>query len=233
MSQISPRKMPRTLAAIGLTMGCVGLGLVAHAVTAPAASAVSWGDLVKLLAPNRRSGTSRNGAACPVMMEALPTSKLNLSASDQPTLVWMKGAKRVELQVLGEDKPFWQTEKIKAMGKLRLVSYQGEPLQPGVTYEWVIHSPRPLSAARIRFQVDPEKRQELAEKLQSLSGKDEDTLNQRMDVYGKLGLGNDGLKELLDYASPSTGLQQQIQELGKNWCSPPKEVVLPQMGSRR
>jgi hypothetical protein len=156
-------------------------------------------------------------------------TKINLSASHQPTLVWMKGATKVQLRVLGEEKPFWQTEQVKSVGNLRLVSYQGEPLQAGVTYEWIIDGI--FGDAQVRFQVLPEKQQELEKRLQRLSGKDEDTLNERMKIYGEAGLGNDGLKELLDYTSPSQGLKQQIQELGKNWCSPSK--VVPQMGSRR
>ncbi len=129
------RVLPRT----ALTLAAIGIGLGIGFAAAPAvAQGISWGDVIKWLAPKRRSGATRDGSLCILSMDQQAPA-VNRSASPTPTLIWKGSAKKIGLRRSGEERDFWQSElKFKRPG-IQQIRYNGTTLEPDTTYTWVVY----------------------------------------------------------------------------------------------
>jgi hypothetical protein len=178
----------------------------------------SWGDLLKLLAPPRKSGGSRSAGVCLLSIDSASNAS-NPVASLNPTLIWQGNAKRVSLHRSGETTVLWEAAIARSSesGKPQQVRYNGIPLKPGESYEWQLDGV--VGKTYGNFMVlKAEDRGALAAKLAPLKGSDEATLQQRLTVYGEKGLRSDGLTELWKVRNPSSELRQELATLPDKRC---------------
>jgi Domain of Unknown Function (DUF928) len=187
----------------------------------------SWGDLMRILAPPRRSGSSRDASVC-VLSVNQQAGTTNPIASLNPTLAWKGSAKSVGLRYPGETKSFWERSVLPSPGKgIQQVRYSGTPLKPGTEYELVISGAvRGQTIANFTV-LSAADRATLAQKLAPLTGSDEATLQQRVTIYSESGLRADGLAELLKVRKPSAELQQELTTLPIDRCPRPATVEKP------
>jgi hypothetical protein len=178
----------------------------------------SWGDLLKILAPPRKSGGSRDARVCLLSIDPA-SNAANPVASLNPTLIWKGNAQRVSLHRQGETTVLWESAigRSAASGKPQQVRYNGIPLKPGESYEWQIDGV--VGKTYGNFTVlKAEDRVALAAKLAPLKGSDDATLQQRLTVYSDAGLRSDGLTELWKVRNPSSELRQELATLPDQRC---------------
>jgi hypothetical protein len=222
---------------VRLTIGA--LGLIAVPPVSPAAASpanrfdrgvfqvsqgFSWGDVMRILAPPRRSGSSRDVSVC-VLSINQQAGTTNPIASLNPTLAWKGSAKSVGLRYLGETKTFWERSVMPSKRNgIQQVRYNGTPLMPGSEYEWVISGAMRGQTIANFTVLSAADRATLAQQLAPLTGSDEATLQQRVTIYSEAGLRSDGLTELLKVRQPSVELQQELTTLPVDRCPRPAEV---------
>jgi hypothetical protein len=181
----------------------------------------SWEGLFKLLAPQRRSGASRDVAPCILSMSPLPNVP-NRVVTTKPTLVWRGDATAVGLRRLGEARPFWkQTLSAQSTDSPQRIQYNGPLLEADIEYQWVVYGS--IAKAYADFQVMNEAdRSDVMMQLDELKGKDEATLQKRLAIYSNANLTSDALEEVFAQRNPSRELRRSIQSMPTDWCPKPE-----------
>lgn len=191
--------------------------------------ALSWGDIWDKLSPKRRRGGSR-GDTCviaPVKLVDPNAKQENTQAiqevwSDRPLFLWKGGrVQQIELFLPGNPKPW--TRKIRE-GETKVI-YDGEPLQPGQTYEWRILAPHPIKQEP--FQVmEPQERDRISAELRQLEerleGASAETMAlEKANYFARRELWSDALRELYSVPKPSAELRNAIELLQahNNFCA--------------
>ena len=141
-TRLNWRRNALLLAGLGL-ISLMRLPQVANAQanlreTFQVSATLSWGDIIKGLSPQRRSGGSRDGSVCILSMSQMPNVQ-NRVASLHPTLIWKGYAKSIGLRRRGETKPFWTRSLAMPRDDLQRIRYSGIPLMPGGQYSWVVY----------------------------------------------------------------------------------------------
>jgi F0F1-type ATP synthase membrane subunit c/vacuolar-type H+-ATPase subunit K len=198
-----------TLCAIGAGLG---LGLAA---AAPAnAQGISWGDVIKWLAPQRRSGATRDGGLCILSMDQQPPA-VNQSASRTPTLIWKGGAKKIGLRRSGEDSDFWQSELKFNRPGIQQIRYNGIALEPGEAYTWVVYGL--LGQTKADFTVIAAADQTA---LTTELGTQTD-LTARLAIYEAKQLRSDAWNEIMRPRNQTPELRQAIAAAPTQICPKP------------
>jgi hypothetical protein len=175
----------------------------------------SWGDLMKILAPPRRSGASRDSSVCILSIDQQVNAQ-NAIASLNPTLLWKGNAKAVRLRRQGETTPLWERKILLKTPGIQQIRYGGSPLTPGTAYEWEIDG---ISKTYANFTIlTAAARADLSTQLAPLTGDSESILQQRLTIYSSAGLRSDGLTELWKIKNPSIALQQELTALPEKRC---------------
>jgi hypothetical protein len=185
--------------------------------------AFSWGDVLNLLAPKRRSGSSRDPLFCWVSMSDIP-SITNRVATGNPTFYWQSDAHAIGVRIIGENRPVWKksTADIQTAG-IRQIRYDGSALESGVDYELVVYSSKGGVYKAANFQVlSPEEQTKLRDQLKPLKRKDNATLLKRIAIYNEYQLTTDAVTELLAVRSPSMEVRQAIEQIPTQWCPKPE-----------
>jgi hypothetical protein len=196
---------------------------------------LSWGGLIKLLTPPRKSGGSRDPNFCWVAMSGLP-NETNRVASNNPVIYWNDKTKPHSIGIraksddlLSENPPLWKKRASTTAPGIRQMRYDGPPLEAGVEYELLTYTSQgtpSTSGSLANFQVlSLAEQKDLQAQLKPLSGKDETTLLKRLEVYSKQKLSTDALGELLANRSLSREARQILKDLPTTWCAlqePPK-----------
>ncbi len=201
--------------------------------------ALSWGDILDRLHRKKKQGGGRGGI-CEIAPAKLvdPDAKQENTQdiqevwSDRPLFLWtIKGgtAQRIELFVQESADASWSRE-IEA-GETK-VSYDGEPLQPGQTYEWQLSAlaPFPIKSTGVRFQVmESQKRDRISAELrqleEQLKGASAETIAlEKANYFAQRELWSDALRELYSVPSPSAELRDAIELLqAHDFCPKPKD----------
>jgi hypothetical protein len=198
-----------TLGTIGIGLG-IGLGVGFAALPAMGQS-VSWGDLFKWLAPQRRSGASRDGSLCILSMDQQPPT-LNQTASRTPTLIWKGSAQKIGLRRFGEDRDFWQRELKFKSPSIQQMRYVGTLLEPGASYTWVIYGP--LGQTKADFTILPVADQTaLTTELTSQT-----ELTERLAIYEAKKLRSDAWSEIIKPRNQTPELKQAIATAPDQIC---------------
>jgi hypothetical protein len=195
-----------------------------HRTPTIVAQSLSWEALFKLLAPQRRSGASRDAGPCILSMSPLPLPTVpNRTLTGNPSLIWRGGATAVGLRRSGEDRPFWKQSLSRQPGNIKRIQYSGPALEADVDYQWVVYGTPEKAYAD--FQVMNEVDRDLiTQQLNDLTGKDEATLQKRLAVYSSANLTSDALAEVFAQRNPSSELKRSIQSL-PDWCPKPPSVT--------
>jgi Domain of Unknown Function (DUF928) len=185
----------------------------------------SWGDLMKILAPPRRSGASRDASVCILSIDQQVNAS-NPIASLNPTLIWKGNAKAVRLRRQGETTPLWERKILLKTPGIQQIRYGGSPLSPGTAYEWEIDGTLSKTAANFTI-LTAAARADLSTQLAPLTDDSESTRQQRLTIYSTAGLRSDGLTELWKLKNPSIALQQELTALPEKRCPHNDPVPTP------
>lgn len=151
--------------------------------------------------------------------------------NERPLFIWAGPFKRIELRRVGEEQVLWS----KALDRQNKILYDGEPLQPGQTYEWSLYFSPDTDFPPFRtetFQVmDSQKRgriqqdlQRLDESLKARKASAEEIAREHALYFVRQQLWLDALQEAYSVENPSPALKQLIQSMPKEICpKPPRQ----------
>ena len=148
--------------------------------------------------------------------------------NERPLFIWAGPFKRIELRRVGDEQVFWS----KALDRQNKILYDGEPLQPGQTYEWSLYFSDDTEFPPFRtetFQVmDSQKRdriqqdlQRLDETLKARKASTEEIARQHALYFVRQQLWLDALQEAYSVENPSEPLKQLIESMPKEICPKP------------
>jgi hypothetical protein len=198
-----------------ITLSVIGVALGLGFAAAPAnAQGISWGDVIKWLAPQRRSGATRDGNPCILSMDQQPTT-MNQTASRTPTLIWKGSAQKIGLRRFGEDRDFWQRELKFKSPSIQQMRYVGTSLEPGESYTWVIYGT--LGQTKADFTILPAADQtalttELATPTE---------LTERLAIYEAKQLRSDAWSEIMRPRNQTPELRSAIATAPDQICPKP------------
>jgi hypothetical protein len=179
----------------------------------------SWGDIMRLLAPPRRQGGTRDASVCLLSMSQ-DASAITPTIRANPVLIWDKPANTVSLRRFGETKTLWKT-KLTSRPGVQKIRYNGKPLAPG-EYEWVVNNG--LTETGAHFQVwNAADRQAIADKLAPLTDKSEATVQARIKIYQDAGLRSEAIEELHSLSRTNAAIKQELEALSTHTCPKPAE----------
>jgi Domain of Unknown Function (DUF928) len=206
--------------AITLCAISAGLGLGLAAAAPAMAQGISWGDVIKWLAPQRRSGATRDGNPCILSMDSEPLTA-NQSASRTPTLIWKGSAKKVGLQRSGDDRDFWQSElKFKSPG-IQQVRYNGPALESDETYTWVVYGLLGQTKADFTVMSDADQTMLTTELANQTD------LTARLAIYEAKQLRSDAWSEIIKPRNQTAELRSAIAAAPAQICpKPPAAAAL-------
>lgn len=141
----------------------------------------------------------------------------------QPTFVWQGGIARIEVHERGQDEMLWASTVVGQ----ETATYEGQPLIPGILYEW--HGYLPYAdqpAFKIPFTVLPTNQQvAIAQHLEQLDQaalmvglSAEEKAIQRADYFASQALWSDFWQEVLSVAHPSEELNNALDEIVTIFC---------------
>ncbi len=171
-------------------------------------------------------GGKRTGKFCAIAPRPFDTS--TEVWSDRPLFKWQGKAGEIEVRLQGSEKPLWsQTVPLKT----RSVMYDGEALQPGQTYSWVIFDLEDKLVAETPFKaMETQKRDRIKTQLQALEGElkakgastDEIALN-RAKYFAQQQLWSDAWREVSSVENPSAALNEFVQTIPPADCTKKSE----------
>ncbi len=189
----------------------------------------SWKNIFQIFSvenepplPPRGGGT--RGPMCAISPRSMSANGAILS--DRPLFVWRGEAGEIELRSLGSNKALWRQS---VTADTRRIKYEGEALQPGQKYNWIINrNNHPLSV--VLFQVmDAEKRDRINRRLESLEGElkakgasAEEIAMYRARYFTQQRLWSDVLQEVYSVENPSTELVELLETIPKEVCPRPQ-----------
>jgi hypothetical protein len=148
--------------------------------------------------------------------------------SDRPLFKWQGKAGQIEVRLQGSEKALWSQT---VPSKTRSVMYDGEALQPGQTYNWVIFDLDDNRVAETSFKaMETQKRDRIKTELQALEGElkakgastDEIALN-RAKYFAQQQLWSDVWREVSSVENPSAALNEFVQTIPPADCTKKSE----------
>lgn len=227
-------KLKRALSALVLTTAAIAvLGRDAIWVQAqqlrPAQTSqqqLPWKDLFEEEDPvppgQEKRGTSRgDDDICPIAPGVL--GKTIEIWSNRPLFLWMGTIKRIEVRVHDTGELLW--DKTLKENDTSLI-YDGEALQPGETYEWVIFEAPATPIYKMTFQVmDGTERDRITADLTRLENRmkqynatPEMIAYTKAKYFAKNNLWANVLQEAYAVKNPSSALSKFIQTIPEQFC---------------
>ncbi|XGV99111.1 MAG: hypothetical protein ACAF41_09255 [Leptolyngbya sp. BL-A-14] len=202
---------------------------VSAAIPVSPESESGWDNILKPLARKKRPLGSRGGlcALTPARL-GTKTELWNL----RPLFVWQGAVSQIAVRPVGKAEVLWRytPTSTHTTQPYSQASYDGSPLQPGQTYEWLIFDqfagpsseptlilPFHVMDASIRSTITTQL-QTLETNLQKQSASAEITAQQRTKFFVDRQLPADALQTVFAVKTPSTSLKQAIQTLPSQLC---------------
>jgi len=199
----------------------------AKAATSSETQQLPWGELYKKRPPKEGGEGGSRGPVCAIAPASVPLVT-QVIWSNRPLFLWQtKEGKRVgkiELRLPGSQEVLWSQTVPENQNT---IFYEGESLQPGQSYDWVIFDEEGTTPLyRLKFQVmGEEKRGHFSTELSSL----EEQLKQegataeriayaRANYFASHQLWSDVLQEAYEVANPSEALTQFMQAIPEQFC---------------
>ncbi|MGB3491858.1 MAG: hypothetical protein WBA57_03970 [Elainellaceae cyanobacterium] len=181
-----------------------------------------WSGLFDSDPPVPPTEGGRRGDVCLIAPMTSPGHMAQVWDS-QPTVVWQGAVGRLELQQDDQDAVILEQER----GTANFATYEGEPLAPNTIYRWRIYLPYTEQPAfEVPLTVLPtEEKESIAQDLQQLDAEltaamasAEEKALRRADYFAARGLWSDFWGEVLSVESPSTELEDTIEEALMQLC---------------
>lgn len=227
-------KLKRALSALVLTTAAIaGLGGDAIWVQAqqlrPARTSqqqLPWKNLFEEEDPTppgqEKRGTSRGDEDVCAIAPGVPGQTIQIW-SDRPLFLWTGTIKRIEVRLHDTGELLW--DKTLKETDTSLI-YDGEALEPGETYEWVIFEPPSAPIYKMTFQVmDGNERDRITAELTHLENRMKQyNATAEMIAYTKAkyfarnNLWANVLQEAYAVKNPSSALSKFIQTIPEKFC---------------
>ncbi len=146
----------------------------------------------------------------------------------RPVFVWRGDRRVMAVRQASKGGVLFKQTASPGAEKLQRLRYDGEPLQAGQTYEWLLFiTPSiPLRMDPIRFQVMADRDrapitadlQVLEQRLTAQNASREEITRQRADYFAQRQLWADMLQEAYGVDAPSEELKLELNTLVKNIC---------------
>ena len=145
--------------------------------------------------------------------------------SNRPLFVWRGNLGRIEVRPYGSEEVLW-SQTVSA--KDNRVTYTGEPLKAGETYQWVIFGvadKNPMLSVPFKVMNEPNRDRIrvrliiLGVELKEKGATPEEITLARANYFAQKELWSDFLQEVYSLDNPSEDLQEIIQQIPAKVCS--------------
>lgn len=184
----------------------------------------SWTNVSQILFSKKPPVEPRKGGSrdpiniCMVSPDA--PAKLRIVWSDRPLFVWKGRVQTIAVRSIDSEQDLWN----KPVTETQNITYTGEALQPGQTYEWVVNSSK-----FVKFQImEMQQRDRVTAELQTLEnqlqaqGADTEAIAlAKAKYFADLNLWSDALQQAYSVQKRSDGLQKMIKNIDY-LCDVPK-----------
>ncbi|MCC5610473.1 hypothetical protein LC612_27915 [Nostoc sp. CHAB 5834] len=184
----------------------------------------SWANISRILFSKkppvepRKGGSRPTHAICMVSPDA--PAKPRIVWSDRPLFIWKGRVQTIAVRPINSEQDLWN----QPVTQTQNITYQGQPLQPGQTYEWVVNS-----SAFVPFQImETQQRDHITAELKTLEnqlqaqGADIEAITlTKAKYFADSNLWSDALQQAYSVQEPSDGLQKMIKNI-HNLCDVPK-----------
>ncbi|MDY6938264.1 MAG: hypothetical protein SWY16_11410 [Cyanobacteriota bacterium] len=189
---------------------------------------LGWQQILPLEPPKEGeiTGTRSRGGFCPIAPSGFGSTQVVWN--DRPLFVWNEvraNVTRVEVRDsddMENSTLLWSVEPTE-----NKVQYDGEALEPGQTYYWMVFfngASAPTLAIPFELSAD---RDRIAAELAALElpedASEEDIARIRAAYFNENGLPSDALQEALSVSEPSKELEEILEALPAEYCQEPEE----------
>lgn len=190
--------------------------------------ALPWGELLEKQPPRDDPPGGSRGDVCPIA-PAVPV-EVRVIWITRPLFLWRGSMGRLEVRPQGSQQALWSQTVTEGQSS---VLYNGEALQPGLSYDWVSFDERDRPQFRVTFQVMAgEERDRISGDLNRLQAQlQQEGATAEKIAYAKANylaenqLWSDVLQQAYGVKNPSEALVQFIQAIPDEFC--------PLSGARR
>ncbi|MEH2030297.1 MAG: hypothetical protein V7K67_11585 [Nostoc sp.] len=184
----------------------------------------SWANISRILFSKKPPVEPRKGGSRPIdpicMVSPDAPAKPRIVWSDRPLFLWKGRVQTIAVRLRDSKQDLWN----QSVTETQNITYQGEPLQPGQTYEWVVNSSR-----FVPFKImDTKERDRITAELQTLENQlqaqgvgIEAIALAKAKYFADSNLWSDALQQAYSVPNPSDGLKEMIKNIG-NLCDVPK-----------
>lgn len=180
-----------------------------------------WGKLFENEPPRDDPPGGSRSNVCPIA-PAVPM-QVRVVWSDRPLFIWKGSVGRIELRLQGSQQALWSQKITESQNS---VSYGGEALQAGQSYDWVLFDERDRPQLRVTFQVmgGEERKQVTADlnrlemQLKQQGATAEKIAYARAKYFASRQLWADVLQEVYGVKNPSQDLIKLIQTIPQRFC---------------
>jgi hypothetical protein len=184
----------------------------------------SWTSISQILFSKKPPVEPRKGGSRPTdpicMVSPDAPSKPRIVWSDRPLFLWKGRVQTIAVRPRDSEQDLWNQPATETQN----ITYQGEPLQPGQTYEWVVNS-----STFVLFQImETQQRNRITAELKTLENQlqtqgasIEAIALAKAKYFADSNLWSDALQQAYSVPNPSDGLKEMIKNID-NLCDGPK-----------
>ena len=184
----------------------------------------SWANISRILFSKKPPVEPRKGGSRPTdpicMVSPDAPAKPRIVWSDRPLFLWKGQVQTIAVRPINSDKDLWN----QPVTETQNITYTGEPLQPGQTYEWVVNSSK-----FVKFQImETQQRDRVTAELQTLENQlqaqgagIEAIALAKAKYFADSNLWSDALQQAYSVSFRSDELQKMIKNID-NLCDEPK-----------
>lgn len=184
----------------------------------------SWANISRILFSKKPPVEPRKGGSRPTapicMVSPDAPSKPRIVWSDRPLFLWKGRVQTIAVRPRDREQDLWN----QSVTETQNITYKGEPLQPGQTYEWVVNSstfvPFQIMETQQRNRITAELKT-LENQLQAQGAGTEAIALAKAKYFADSNLWSDALQQAYSVPNPSDGLKEMIKNIG-NLCDVPK-----------
>jgi hypothetical protein len=191
-------------------------------------SPLSWLNISQVLFKkkppiNPRKGGSRPYIAVPCMISPDAPNNIRIVWSDRPTFIWQGNAQTVAVKSVKSEQILWS----ETVDKIQHITYTGEALQPGQTYQWKVISGG-IVLKFVNFKImGSQQRDRITVELQALEkqlqaeGADSEAITlAKANYFAQNQLWSDFLQQMYSVNTFTPELESLRTQISQKLCEP-------------